>query len=64
MDLILKSLKSKTVQFSIALAVLSILQGYVGFLPVSPVGQAMVGCIIARCVTVLRFVTTGPLSAK
>ena len=43
MDLILKSLKSKTVQFSIALAVLSILQGYVGFLPVSPAGQAVVG---------------------
>ena len=64
MSLILQSLKSKTVQFSIALAVLSILQGYVGFLPVSPAGQAMVGCIIASCVTVLRFVTTGPLSAK
>jgi len=44
--------------------VLSILQGYVGFLPVSPAGQAAVGCIIASCVTVLRFVTTGPLSAK
>ena len=64
MDLILKSLKSKTVQFSIALTVLSILQGYVGFLPVSAAGQAMAGCIIASCVTVLRFVTTGPLSAK
>ena len=64
MEILLKSLKSKTVQFSIALAVLSILQGYVGFLPVSPAGQAMVGCIIASCVTVLRFVTTGPLSAK
>jgi len=64
MSLILQSLKSKTVQFSIALAVLSILQGYVGILPVSPAGQAMVGCIIASCVTVLRFVTTGPLSAK
>ena len=64
MDLILQSLKSKTVQFSIALAVLSILQGYVGFLPVSAAGQAMVGCIIASCVTVLRFVTTGPLSSK
>ena len=61
---ILQALKSKTVQFSIALAVLSLLQGYIGFLPVSQAGQAMVGCIIASCVTVLRFVTTGPLSAK
>ena len=64
MELILKSLKSKTVQFSIALAVLSILQGYVGFLPVSPAGQAMVGCVIASCVTVLRFVTVAPISQK
>ena len=64
MEIILKSLKSKTVQFSIALTVLSILQGYVGFLPVSPVGQAMVGCIIASCVTVLRFVTTTAISEK
>lgn len=64
MGQIKQALKSKTVQFSIALAVLSILQGYVGFLPVSSAGQAMVGCIIASCVTVLRFVTTGPLSAK
>lgn len=64
MELILKSLKSKTVQFSIALAVLSILQGYVGFLPVSPAGQAVVGCIIASCVTVLRFVTVSPISEK
>jgi len=63
-EIILKSLKSKTVQFSIALAVLSILQGYVGFLPVSPAGQAMVGCIIASCVTVLRFVTTTAISEK
>ena len=46
MEIILKSLKSKTVQFSIALAVLSILQGYVGFLPVSAAGQAMVGCYV------------------
>ena len=64
MEIILKSLKSKTVQFSIALTVLSILQGYVGFLPVSPAGQAMVGCIIASCVTVLRFVTTTAISEK
>jgi hypothetical protein len=64
MDIILKALKSKTVQFSIALAVLSILQGYVGFLPVSPAGQAVVGCVIASCVTVLRFVTVAPIAEK
>jgi hypothetical protein len=52
------------VQFSIALAVLSILQGYVGFLPVSPMGQAVAGCIIASCIVVLRAVTTVPLNRK
>ena len=64
MEQIKQALKSKTVRFSIALAVLSIVQGYVGFLPVSPMGQAVAGCIIASCVTVLRAVTTKPLSAK
>jgi len=64
MNKITQALKSKTVQFSIALAVLSILQAYVGFLHVSPMGQAVVGCIIASCVTVLRSITTKPLSEK
>jgi hypothetical protein len=59
-----QALKSKTVQFSIALAVLSILQGYIGFLPVSPAGQAAAGCVVAGCITVLRAVTTMPLSNK
>ena len=64
MKQILQALKSRTVQFSIALAVLSLLQGYIGFLPVSPAGQAIVGSIIAGCVVVLRAVTTMPLSQK
>ena len=34
MDLILQSLKSRTIQFSIALTVLSMAQGYTGLLPV------------------------------
>lgn len=64
MDLIFKSLKSKTVQFSIALAVLSILQGYIGFLPVSQASQAVIGSVIAGCIVVLRAVTTVPLNKK
>lgn len=64
MKQILQALKSKTVQFSIALAVLSLLQGYVGLIPVSPAGQAVIGCVIASCVVVLRFVTTMPISSK
>ena len=64
MGLILKSLKSKTVQFSIALAVMSILQGYVGFLPVGQATQAIIGIGIAVCIVVLRSVTIMPLTQK
>ena len=62
--MIQQALKSKTVQFSIALAVLSVLQGFVVQLPVSPAVQASIGCGIAVCTTVLRAVTTKPLSEK
>ena len=64
MDIILKSLKSKTVQFSIALAVASIVNANLSLLPLSQVGQAFVGCLVAVCIVVLRSVTTMPLSAK
>jgi hypothetical protein len=64
MKQILQVLKSRTIQFSIALAVLSLLQGYIGFLPVSPAGQAIVGSVLAGCVVVLRAVTTTSLITK
>jgi Na+-transporting NADH:ubiquinone oxidoreductase subunit NqrE len=64
MELILKSLKSKTVQFSIALAALSILEGYIGFLPVGQATQAAIGVGIAVCIVVLRSVTTVALGQK
>tara|TARA_B110000259_G_C13920065_1_gene364457 strand:+ start:153 stop:347 length:195 start_codon:yes stop_codon:yes gene_type:complete len=64
MDLILQSLKSKTVQFSIALAALSILQGYIGFLPVGQAAQAVIGVGIASCIIVLRAATSTALGQK
>lgn len=57
-------LKSRTVIFAILLAVLSIVQGYVGLLPLTPVGQMFVGCGIAVCITILRIITTTPISEK
>jgi len=57
-------LKSKTVWFSIILAVLSILQGYVGLLPLSPTDQMLVGVAIAVAVTLLRIITTQPINQK
>jgi uncharacterized membrane protein YgaE (UPF0421/DUF939 family) len=57
-------LRSKTILFAIILAVLSIVQGYVALLPITPVQQMFVGCAIAVIITVLRMVTTMPLSDK
>ena len=62
--MIQQALKSRTVQYGIALAVLSVLQGFVGFLPTNPAVQAIIGCIIASGIVILRFITTQPLSEK
>jgi uncharacterized MnhB-related membrane protein len=57
-------LNSRTIQFSIALAVLSVLQGFVFHLPLPPAVQAFVGCMIAIAVVVLRAITTMPLKER
>ena len=62
--MLLQLFKSKTVWFSIILAVLSILQGYVGLLPLDATGQMMVGVAIAVAVTLLRIITTQPINQK
>lgn len=59
-----KALKSKTVLYGIAVAILSVLQGFVGFIPASPWVQAIIGCSIASGIVVLRFITTQPISSK
>lgn len=64
MTTIIQLLRSRTVLFAILLAVLSILQGYVGLLPLTQVGQMVVGIVIAVIVTLLRIITTQPISEK
>ena len=64
METIAQLLKSRTVLFAILLAVLSVLQGYVGLLPLSQIDQMYVGIAISVAVTVLRIITTQPLSEK
>jgi hypothetical protein len=59
-----QALKSRTVQFGVAIACLSVLQGFVGYLPADPVIQAIVGCTIASGIVILRFMTTIPVSEK
>jgi hypothetical protein len=61
---ILQLLKSRTVLFAILLAVLSIVQGYVALLPITPVQQMYVGCAIAVAITLLRIITTQPIADK
>ena len=64
MTTILQLLKSRTILFALLLAVLSVLQGYVGLLPLTPIQQMYVGLAISVAVTLLRIVTTQPISEK
>ena len=57
-------LKSKTVWYAIVIAVLSIVQGYIGLLPMTPVLQMFVGIAISVGIVILRLLTTQPIGAK
>ena len=57
-------LKSKTVWYAIIIAVLSIVQGYIGLLPMTPVAQMFVGIGISVGIVILRLLTTQPISEK
>jgi len=57
-------LKSKTVWYAILIAVLSIVQGYIGLLPMTPVAQMFIGITISVGVVFLRLLTTQPVSEK
>lgn len=64
MQTLLNALKSKTILFSVLLAVLSVAQGYIGLFVLDQKMQAVVGMGIAGVVALLRAVTTLPLSEK
>ena len=57
-------LKSKTVWYAIIIAVLSIVQGYIGLLPMTPVAQMVVGIAISVGIVILRLLTTQPIGDK
>lgn len=61
---IISALKSRTVWFAILLAALSVVQGYLGIFKLDPQTEMLVGIAIAAAVTVLRIVTTQPISQK
>jgi len=62
--MLIQLLKSKTVWFAILIAVLSVVQGYVALLPVTPVQQMLVGVVISVAILVLRLITTQPILEK
>ena len=64
MATLLQLLKSRTILFAILLAVLSILQGYVFLLHITPVHQMFVGIGLSIIVTILRIITTKPIAEK
>lgn len=64
MQPLLQSFKSKTILFSVALAVLSVAQGSIGLFVLDQKGQAIAGMVIAGAIALLRGVTTMPLSEK
>jgi len=57
-------LRSKTVLFALLLAALSIMQGYIGLLPLTPIMQMWVGVGVSVVITLLRIVTTQPIADK
>ena len=64
MNTLKAALKSRTVLFALVVALLSVLQGFVGLLPISPIGQMLIGLTIAVMVVILRFITTTPIGEK
>lgn len=61
LSMILQVLKSRTVWMGIVVAVLSVLQGFVLQLSISPAKQAVVGCVLAVMIVLLRAMTDKPL---
>ena len=64
MPTISQALRSKTVQYAIAIAALSVLQGFVFLLPIKPIEQMGVGLALAVGIVIFRFVTAAPLESK
>jgi len=58
MNQLITTLKSKQVQWALVIAILSVLQGFLFELPLTPIHQMIVGCIISVVVVLLRFIET------
>jgi hypothetical protein len=61
MNILKSALKSRTVLFALLIAILSVLQGFVYILPISPVNQMYIGLLVSVAIVFLRFITTTPV---
>ena len=57
-------IRSKTMLFSVSLAMLSVSQGFIVQLALTPMQQSIVGMVIAGAIAALRIITTTPLADK
>jgi len=64
MPTISQLIKSKTMLFSVALAMLSVSQGFIIELAITPIQQGIVGMIIAGAIAALRIITTTAIADK
>lgn len=55
------ALQSRTVWYAIVIAILSVMQGYVFLLHITPYYQMLVGVIISIGIIFFRFITKTPL---
>jgi len=58
MNQLITLLKNKSVLWAIVIAILSVLQGFLFELSLTPIHQMIVGCIISVVVVVLRYIET------
>jgi len=58
MNTLITLLKDKHVLWALVIAILSVLQGFVMELSLTPIHQMIVGCIISVVVVLLRFIET------
>jgi magnesium-transporting ATPase (P-type) len=56
MNTLITVLKTKSVQWAIFIAVLSVLQGFVFELPLTPIHQMIVGVVISVVVVLLKVI--------
>jgi threonine/homoserine efflux transporter RhtA len=64
MTTLLQLLKSRTIIFSILLAILPLFAQYIGAFNLTPIQQMIALQVIAAIVAILRVITTQPISEK